>query len=86
MPDRRLTRAYGTTSKIFGFRSLADAIGPKLAEKIQITKTTQKYAMIQRCALCLYGVGHQVGFGGVSASKLWYSAAKKFLRAVEKQG
>ena len=30
-------------AKKFGFKSLADAVGPKMAEKIQITKMTQKY-------------------------------------------
>ena len=69
--------------KELGFNNLADAMGPKMAEKCQITKSSASYGMIQRMGFCLNGVGQNLGTGGISQAKLLAPSAKKYL---EKRG
>ena len=66
-----------------GFNNLADAMGPKMAEKCQITKSSASFGMIQRMGFCLNGVGQNLGTGGISQAKLLAPSARKYL---EKRG
>ena len=55
--------------KEFGFTSLADAMGPAMAEKLSIIDADPRYGMIQRMGFCLNGVGMNLGTGEEQSSE-----------------
>ena len=70
--------------KEFGFTSLADAMGPAMAEKLSIIDADARYGMIQRMGFCLNGVGMNLGTGGISQAKV-RASVQRMTRAKDRR-
>jgi len=70
--------------KFKNVKEAVDDLGKKReARKIDITKTSPEYGMLQRACFCLAGVGVQVGAGSLSAAEMMRPGAEEFLRGLE---
>jgi len=66
--------------KAFGFASIAEAMGPKMAEVVEIHRTPPAYMFFQRAVQCLNGVANKVGALGIPPAKLLFPTALKFVQ------
>ena len=64
-----------------GFVSVADLMGPAMAEKFDIGAINEGYVQVQRCAIILKGVGDSIGAMGLPPARMLRGAAEAFLRA-----
>jgi aarF domain-containing kinase len=75
--------------KLLKFESLADVMDDfhkrREFRKIDITKTSPKYGMLQRACFCVAGVGFQVGTGQESSARMLRKGAEEYLRKLERE-
>ena len=67
--------------KELGFVSIADAMGPEMAAKVELGSINEGYVQVQRCAMILKGVGDAIGAMGLPPTRMLRPSAEAFLRA-----
>ena len=67
--------------KALGFVSLADLLGPEMAEKFDIGHINENYVQVQRCVMILKGVGDSIGAMGLPPTRMLRPSAERFLEA-----